>query len=198
MRSPQVPHSRSRHQEHPSNRRTRRRPHAMSLGLHLHASLHEQVEIKIEVLEEDDEDDIFDMEMTEHAADMATKLDALMDILFTFLFRESQKSISHQEQLFLMLLQLFDTFILKTHKSKYVQFLLFYMCAMNVNYTHVRSHDPSPAYAHLCSHLPPLRRLYDTYRRRFSMYRSTLSHEAPALRISVPSSPAPRSSPWLL
>jgi hypothetical protein len=96
------------------------------------------VEIKIEMLEEEeDEDEIFDMEMTEHAADMATKLDALMDILFTFLFRETQRSEKHREQVFFILMQLFDTFILKTHKSKYVQFLLFYVCAMDANYVHV-------------------------------------------------------------
>ncbi|ELR13676.1 RNA polymerase I specific transcription initiation factor RRN3 protein [Acanthamoeba castellanii str. Neff] len=41
-----------------------------------------------------------------------------------------------QIDMFFMLMQLFDTFILKTHKSKYVQFLLFYVCAMDINYTH--------------------------------------------------------------
>jgi RNA polymerase I-specific transcription initiation factor RRN3 len=100
------------------------------------------VEIKIESLDEEDEDEIqFDMEITD-AADMGTKLDALMDILFTFIFRESQRSEKHREQMFFMLMQLFDTFILKTHKSKYVQFLLFYVCAMDINYTHVRAHPP--------------------------------------------------------
>ena len=100
------------------------------------------MEIKIESLDEEDEDEIqFDMEITD-AADMGTKLDALMDILFTFIFRESQRSEKHREQMFFMLMQLFDTFILKTHKSKYVQFLLFYVCAMDINYTHVRAHTP--------------------------------------------------------
>jgi hypothetical protein len=114
----------------------------------------QQVEIKIESLDEEDEDEIqFDMEITD-AADMGTKLDALMDILFTFIFRESQRSEKHREQMFFMLMQLFDTFILKTHKSKYVQFLLFYVCAMDINYTHVR-----------CAHAPPPRSSDSDHRR---------------------------------
>jgi RNA polymerase I-specific transcription initiation factor RRN3 len=118
--------------------------------------MNQQVEIKIEVLEEEDEDEIFDMEMTEHAADMATKLDALMDVLYSFIFRESQRSEKHREQMFVMLMQLFDAFILKTHKSKYVQFLLFYICAMDINYTHVRStSSSSPVLGTTQSH-PPL------------------------------------------
>lgn len=106
------------------------------LALAIKNILQIDVEIKIESLDEEDEDEIqFDMEITD-AADMGTKLDALMDILFTFIFRESQRSEKHREQMFFMLMQLFDTFILKTHKSKYVQFLLFYVCAMDINYTH--------------------------------------------------------------
>ncbi len=34
----------------------------------------------------------------------------------------------HREQLFKILLQIFDKYILTTYKSKYTQFLLFYVC----------------------------------------------------------------------
>jgi len=92
------------------------------------------------MLEDDDEyqdEEIFDMEMTDHAADMATKLDALMDILFTFVGTEAQKGEKHREQLFLILMQLFDAFIIKTYKSKYIQFLLFYICSTDIGFIHV-------------------------------------------------------------
>jgi len=80
------------------------------------------------------------MEMTDHAADMATKLDALMDILFTFVGTEAQKGEKHREQLFLILMQLFDAFIIKTYKSKYIQFLLFYICSTDIGFIHTYVH----------------------------------------------------------
>jgi hypothetical protein len=51
------------------------------------------VEIKVETLEEE-EDEIFDLEINDHATEMATKLDALMDIMFLFLANQCERYAS--------------------------------------------------------------------------------------------------------
>ena len=59
--------------------------------------------------------------------EMAEKLDSLMLILFEY-FEESISSGASASELFQILLQIFEASIINTHKSKFVQFLILYLC----------------------------------------------------------------------
>lgn len=73
----------------------------------------------------------------------ATKLDSMMIVMFEYLdaafgVRENEErdnvfpsmnlNQTHRDNLFNLLLQIFDKYILTTYRSKYTQFLLFYVC----------------------------------------------------------------------
>lgn len=94
------------------------------------------VEIKLEDIPDDDPDQqaeqgVFDLEVRGEEAnrqdieDMANKLDALMDLLLAWL--TTQQSAGRGEELFGVLLKAFDRLILRTHKSKFTQFILFFI-----------------------------------------------------------------------
>eukprot|EP01125_Pyxidicula_operculata_P000135 TRINITY_DN1020_c0_g1_i2.p1 TRINITY_DN1020_c0_g1~~TRINITY_DN1020_c0_g1_i2.p1 ORF type:complete len:489 (-),score=103.86 TRINITY_DN1020_c0_g1_i2:357-1823(-) len=61
---------------------------------------------------------------TEHTEN-ASKLDSLIDLLINYC---STKIESEQDELFRILLNVFDSIILTTHKSKFTQFIIFFMC----------------------------------------------------------------------
>eukprot|EP00163_Fabomonas_tropica_P022406 TRINITY_DN3908_c0_g1_i18.p1 TRINITY_DN3908_c0_g1~~TRINITY_DN3908_c0_g1_i18.p1 ORF type:complete len:544 (-),score=68.32 TRINITY_DN3908_c0_g1_i18:622-2253(-) len=78
---------------------------------------------------------------TQHPEDradiMAGKLDLLMEQLFDYLdtYRnEAKKGSEKSIQAFHSLLRVFDTSILATHRSKYVQFTLFYASSLSETY----------------------------------------------------------------
>lgn len=113
------------------------------------------VDIKLEDIPDyEDEQLQFDVEMDNHGSQtianeaqvLADKLDAMMHLMFEYLDSMfGQKSSSNNndlfnirelkrpEELFHMLLRIFDDFILNTYKSKYTQFLLFYVCRLKRN-----------------------------------------------------------------
>jgi len=101
------------------------------------------VEIRLEDFIDDDEDLQFEVELETKDSFkikdpeqriMAEKLDAMMSRTFEYL--KEQSEIQHvSEDTFRYLLQIFDRSILNTHKSKYTQFLLFYMCSLQANYS---------------------------------------------------------------
>jgi len=62
----------------------------------------------------------------------AEKLDVIIDIFINYL--TSRKTEAERDDLFNVLIRVFDSLILSTHKSKYSQFLLFYMCQTKVEY----------------------------------------------------------------
>ena len=59
--------------------------------------------------------------------EMAEKLDSLMLIIFEYLEESISSGVSASE-LFQILLQIFEASIINTHKSKFVQFLILYLC----------------------------------------------------------------------
>ena len=93
------------------------------------------MEIKLEDIPDDEPDQaeqgVFDLEVRGEEAnrqdmeDMANKLDALMDLLLAWLI--TQQSAGRGEELFGVLLKAFDRLILRTHKSKFTQFILFFI-----------------------------------------------------------------------
>ncbi|KAJ2870778.1 DNA independent RNA polymerase I transcription factor [Coemansia aciculifera] len=74
---------------------------------------------------------------------VVAKLDAIMSTLFTWLEQHSQPDELTQEmpeatsQLFLVFLDLFNTVVLPTFKSRYTQFFVFYLCAKDPQYADV-------------------------------------------------------------
>ncbi|KAJ2019488.1 DNA independent RNA polymerase I transcription factor [Coemansia sp. RSA 922] len=71
---------------------------------------------------------------------VVAKLDAIMSTLFTWLEQHSQADPLTQEmpeatsQLFLVFLELFNTVVLPTFKSRYTQFFVFYLCSKDPQY----------------------------------------------------------------
>ncbi|KAI7898008.1 RNA polymerase I-specific transcription initiation factor RRN3 [Cokeromyces recurvatus] len=65
---------------------------------------------------------------------MVRKLDAMMNLTFQY-FAKCAYSASQdvQNEIFHALVDIFDRAVLKTLKSRYTQFLLFYFCSLNVN-----------------------------------------------------------------
>lgn len=65
---------------------------------------------------------------------MVRKLDAMMHLAFQYFAKCSQSSsVDIQNEIFYALVDIFDRAVLKTLKSRYTQFLLFYFCSLNVN-----------------------------------------------------------------
>jgi RNA polymerase I-specific transcription initiation factor RRN3 len=112
---------------------------ASIISLAVRNLLQVDVEIRLESFVDEDEDDEvqFTFEMGENEApnEMATKLDVMMNLMFTFVDSFCNKGEKEKKETFALLLQIFDTFILKTHKSKYTQFLLFYICQMDPSFS---------------------------------------------------------------
>ncbi|ETV88535.1 hypothetical protein H257_00104 [Aphanomyces astaci] len=102
------------------------------LGLVVEKLVAIDVEIKLEATEEDvftmddflDDATCVDPENLKGVDEMADKLDHLMLATFTYL----EAAASDHPRLFAFLLKSFDQSILNTHRSKYPQFLLFYIC----------------------------------------------------------------------
>jgi RNA polymerase I-specific transcription initiation factor RRN3 len=117
-----------------------------------------QVEIDLDQMQDDDDDDDEQFQLDEEIAsatrqqpDMAHKMDSMMEIMFQYLnFKEDSS-----DEIFGILIRIFgeitpllcdgacesyliplaDATILPAHKSKYTQFLLFYMCRLKPSYT---------------------------------------------------------------
>lgn len=93
----------------------------------------------------DSDHDIFELEMdypvkrTESDSEiiavdeMADKLDSLMLLLLEYISTHIPKSSNTATRLFRILLPIFESNILTTHKSKFVQFLLFCICGLDPN-----------------------------------------------------------------
>ncbi|GAN08251.1 RNA polymerase I-specific transcription initiation factor RRN3 [Mucor ambiguus] len=65
---------------------------------------------------------------------MVRKLDAMMSLAFQYFSKCAQSaSVDVQNEIFYSLVDIFDRAVLKTLKSRYTQFLLFYFCSLNVN-----------------------------------------------------------------
>jgi RNA polymerase I-specific transcription initiation factor RRN3 len=97
-----------------------------------------QVEIKLDELPDDDvetkEPEIFDVELEEKQAEieeMANKLDVMMDIFLDYL---NKRPASEIDEIYNILMKCFDQIIIQTHKSKYTQFILFFLCNMKSSY----------------------------------------------------------------
>jgi len=82
---------------------------------------------------EDDDDDV--LVATVDFRDMVYKLDALLLIMFEYLSKSRSLSQDEQTDLFNIFLNIFERTILRTHKSRYTQFLLFYMCSLDAEYS---------------------------------------------------------------
>jgi len=96
------------------------------------------VEIKLDELPDDDvetkEPQIFDVEVEERQVEieeMANKLDVMMDIFLDYL---SKRSSSEIDEFYHILVKCFDRIIIQTHKSKYTQFILFFLCNMKPSF----------------------------------------------------------------
>lgn len=109
-----------------------------------------QIDVLIILEDSDDEDLFFPVEMDQDTRpDMATKLDRMMDLMFSYIDRWTAKGPEEQELLWKILLDIFEMKLINTHKSKYVQFLLFYVCKVNpifpqqfIDFVFARMNDP--------------------------------------------------------
>jgi RNA polymerase I-specific transcription initiation factor RRN3 len=65
---------------------------------------------------------------------MVRKLDAMMHLAFQYFAKCAQTAtVDVQNEIFYALVDIFDRAVLKTLKSRYTQFLLFYFCSLNVH-----------------------------------------------------------------
>ena len=60
-------------------------------------------------------------------------MDEIMVILFEYL-KEQMASLDNRKVLFRILQKAFEKFIMLTHRSKYTQFLLFYVCSFDPSF----------------------------------------------------------------
>ena len=65
---------------------------------------------------------------SDHVRDMAEKLDSLMYLFFQHL--QTSSELSSPLFLFRMIIPLFESIILTTYRSKFVQFILFFLCGL--------------------------------------------------------------------
>jgi RNA polymerase I-specific transcription initiation factor RRN3 len=72
--------------------------------------------------------------VAEQQADMVEKLDVMMGHTFEYL-RELCSTPVQTQAMFRILLKVFDRAILLTHRSKYTQFLLFYICHLDLSFS---------------------------------------------------------------
>ncbi|RCH96533.1 hypothetical protein CU097_012786 [Rhizopus azygosporus] len=102
-----------------------------------------------EASETEDEDDISDVESVDSQSSqmdpdkkdsieeikyMVRKLDAMMQLSFQYFQKCAQTASSEVlHEIFYALVDIFDRAVLKTLKSRYTQFLLFYFCSLNVH-----------------------------------------------------------------
>lgn len=69
-----------------------------------------------------------------HIKNLVKKLDAMLHLVFRYLkdFNENPNTTPEErQQLFFFLLDLFDRTVLRTFKSRYTQFLIFYYCSLD-------------------------------------------------------------------
>lgn len=71
-------------------------------------------------------------EVIERHRENAAKLDVLIDLFISYI--NNRRSEADMDNLFAILLRIFDATILSTHKSKYTQFIIFYMCKLKESY----------------------------------------------------------------
>ncbi|OAD70401.1 hypothetical protein PHYBLDRAFT_70681 [Phycomyces blakesleeanus NRRL 1555(-)] len=98
--------------------------------------------------EDDDDDDIESMysdddqengnvdlkEQMKKIKSMVRKLDAMMVLVFRYFAKCAVQQPAHvKNELYTTLIDIFDRMILKTLKSRYTQFLIFYFCSLDVN-----------------------------------------------------------------
>ena len=82
------------------------------------------VMIELEDAPDDDEEElVFEVEL--EVPEMAEKLDVMMDIMMDFIDECISQGLAGE--VWPQFLKLFDTKVLTTHKSKYTQFLIFYL-----------------------------------------------------------------------
>lgn len=88
--------------------------------------------IKLEDAPDQDDELIFDLDENamQETQVLAEKLDFVMDLLFEYIDKHSTTEESSLET-FELILRVFDQKILTTYKSKFPQFLLFYVCQKN-------------------------------------------------------------------
>jgi RNA polymerase I-specific transcription initiation factor RRN3 len=67
-------------------------------------------------------------------AEMADKLDGMLALLMNFISGQFGVNDSTRERLFFQLLGTFEKIVLTVHRAKFVQFIMFYMCAKHQPY----------------------------------------------------------------
>jgi len=77
----------------------------------------------------------------ERVDEMAEKLDSLMFLLFQHLQKCSMSSSMEPSRLYRMIIKTFYSIILTTHRSKYVQFVIFLLCGLDHDYHTIDSYN---------------------------------------------------------
>lgn len=109
------------------------------LEMDVEIKIHDGGEVTLDDEEEEDED-IFELEIDQSPTkvtkgeltvdEMADKLDALMLITFELLEKNGSHDVSEARKLYERCLPAFESSILITHRSKFTQFILFYLCGL--------------------------------------------------------------------
>jgi len=67
----------------------------------------------------------------QQVGEMAEKLDTLMYLTFQYLVATSSSNVKTPRQLYKMILSTFDSVIITTHRSKFVQFVILFLCGLD-------------------------------------------------------------------
>lgn len=114
-----------------------------SLEMDVEIKIHEGGEVTIEEEDNSKEVGLFDLELDSNDVpqhrqskkdisvdDMAEKLDSVMLLTFEYLEESAKRDASRARNLYELCLPAFESSILITYRSKFVQFLLFYLCGL--------------------------------------------------------------------
>lgn len=71
----------------------------------------------------------------DQVSEMAEKLDTLMYLTFDFLQTSVKNGVKTPKQLYKMVISAFDSVILTTHRSKFTQFLILFLCGLDNDQT---------------------------------------------------------------
>lgn len=96
------------------------------------------VDVEIQVDDVDDKSDaqskqVFSHRSSDRQNSLSYKMDEIMLILFEYL-KEQMESLENRKVLFRILQKAFEKFIMLTHRSKYTQFLIFYVCSYDSSF----------------------------------------------------------------
>lgn len=104
----------------------------------------EQNSTDVEEIFKMDSEDLRNFDENEMHHPIAEMMDICLEKLFTYIKAQNESKKNHLEQIYKTLVKAFEYFILPTHKTNHVQFVMFYFCSLKVSCLRFSSENFSP------------------------------------------------------